>query len=115
MRTSVRMGIGPHRPIKDIEAHLRSGELRFATAIAKDFRREKNQPIPIGVALLFLPVVLTQRPEDYDDWACRWLGRWLTETPGATAERAADLADGLVELKLEPSAMEGIKTAAGVR
>jgi hypothetical protein len=109
------MGIGPHRPIKDIEAHLRRGELQLATAVAKDFRREHNRPIPIGIALLFLPVVLSQRPEDYDDWACRWLARWLTETPKPTAEQAADLASGLDELKLEPTAITAVKTAAGVR
>jgi hypothetical protein len=66
------------------------------------------------VALLFLPVVVTERPEDYDDWACRQLGRWLAEAPGTTVEGAADLADSLVEFKREPSAMDGIKTAAGV-
>jgi hypothetical protein len=108
-------GTGPHRPIKDIESHLRKGELQLAIAAAKDFRHEHNQPIPIAVALLNLPVVLVQRTDDYDRWACRWLARWLTETHDLNPERAANIAEGLVEIKLEPSAMTHVKTAAGIR
>jgi hypothetical protein len=105
------MGIEPHRPTDEIEHHLKRGELQHAIAIAKDFRHERGRPIPIAVALLYLPVVLTQRTEDYDRSACKWLARWLTETRQITA----DLAEALVELKQEPTAIAHVKTAARVR
>jgi hypothetical protein len=102
------MGQGPYRPIREIESALGHGELRRATAIARDFAHEHGRPIPIEAALRFLPVVAAQR-DDYDDWAGRWLARWLTEAPGANMDRAADLAAALAELPAEPMALKVIQ------
>ncbi len=78
------MGLGPYRPIKDLERALERGELELAIAAAKDVARAYGRPIQLDIAVRFLPVVAEQRPEDYDGWALRWLARWSTESPGAT-------------------------------
>ena len=101
------MGQGPYRPIKDLERALDRGELEMAIAAAKDCAREIGQPIPIELALRFLPLVAADAGS-YDLWACRWLSRWLRESPAPTIEQAAELAGCLTELPSEPSTLDAI-------
>jgi hypothetical protein len=108
MGTYVRMmGLGPYRPINDLERALDRGEFRMAVAAAKDCEREYRRPIPLKLALRFLPLVAAD-PGSYDAYACRWLSRWLREAPGATIDEAAELAGALAELPAEPSALDAI-------
>jgi hypothetical protein len=98
------MGNPPFRPVKEIERALERGDLRMAVAIARDFATERGRPIPLGVALKLLTPVALQSPSEYDAWACRWLMRWLTETPAPTIEQAAEVAASLADLPSEPLA-----------
>jgi hypothetical protein len=95
------MGLGPWRPDRDIERALERGELKMAVAAAKDVAREYGHPIPVDLAVRFLPIVVAQRPEAFDRWALRWLARW-TDTSKATIERAAEIAAALADLPSEP-------------
>jgi hypothetical protein len=97
------MGDPPFRPISEIERELKRGRLDIAVAIAKDFARNNGRPIPLGLALRFLPLVAMQSPSEFDAWATRWLARWLGETGAPTAEAAAEIASLLAELPREPS------------
>jgi hypothetical protein len=45
------MGLGPYRPVRDLEHAVDRGDLRMAVAVAKDFAREYGRPIPIDLAL----------------------------------------------------------------
>ena len=101
------MGIGPHRPLRDIETELGRGNLDMAAAIAKDFQRAKGRPIPLALAVRLLPLVAADRAA-YDQWACHWLSRWLSEAPAATINGAADLSGMLADLPSEPSTIETI-------
>ena len=109
MRTYVRMmmGIGPHRPINELEKALARGQLDMAAAIAKDLQREHGRPIPLALGLRFLPSVAADRAT-YDAWACRWLARWLNEAGSPTIEQAAEAAGLLAELPTEPQALDGL-------
>jgi hypothetical protein len=69
------MGLGPYRPVKDLERALERGELDMAVAAAKDVAREYGQPIALELSVRFLPVVVAEQPERCDTWACRWLAR----------------------------------------
>jgi hypothetical protein len=100
------MGLGPHRPGRELERAVQRGDLGMAVAITRDIAREGGRPIPLNLALQLLPLVATQQTEAYDSWACRWLARWLSETPGATIERAAELAGALADLPTEPLAAD---------
>lgn len=97
------MGIGPYRPLDEIEHAITRGDLGMARAIAKDFAAEHGRPIPLAHALKFLPLVAAQHFDDYDAWASHWLERWLKEMPGPKLEHAADIAAALAELPLEPT------------
>jgi hypothetical protein len=68
-----------------------------AVAAAKNVSREYGRPIGPDLALRFLPLVAAQQLDAYDGWACRWLARWLNETPGVTYDRAAEVAASLAE------------------
>jgi hypothetical protein len=103
------MGLGPYRPVRDLERAVDRADLRMAIAAAKDIAREYGRPIPIALALRLLPLVLAKRHEEYDRWACRWLARWLAETGGVTIDRAAEIAGALAELPSEPRALETIR------
>ena len=106
------MGLGPQRPRRELERAVERGDLGMSVAIARDMAREGGRPIPLNLALRLLPLVATQQTDAYDGWACRWLTRWLSETPGATIERAADLAGALADLPAEPlAADEAIRRA----
>lgn len=103
------MGLGPYRPIRDLEQAIERGDLGMAIAITRDFAREHERPIPLDLALRLLPLVVVQQPDAYDGWACRWLARWLSETQGATIDQAAEIAEALAEIPIEPlAALEAI-------
>ena len=95
----------PRRPTRS----PRAGELRFAISLAALGAEDQGRPIDLELALRFLPVVIAERPERYDAWACRWLARWLTEAPGVTIDQAAEVAASLADLPAEPSSLESIK------
>lgn len=103
MRTCVRMG-RPYRPLREIEGHLEHGSLSFAVAVAKDWTQEHQKLLPLDLALRFLPLKAAEQPEQYESWALRWLMRWISETPGATIDQAADIAVALADLPGEPAA-----------
>src|SRR2546430_2715121 len=107
MRTCVRMmGVGPHRPIRELEAALDRGELDIAQGIAKDWQREHGRPIRLDLALRLLP--LAAGGPAYDPWACRWLARWLAEASDPSIDRAAEISGLLADLPFEPAAVNGI-------
>jgi hypothetical protein len=101
------MGLGPYRPIRELEGAIERRELDIAIGIAKDIARER-QPIGLELALGLLALV-ADGGADYDLWACRWLARWLSETPGATIGLAAEVAATLADLPAEPQAIEAIR------
>jgi hypothetical protein len=101
------MGVGPYRPTRELEAALERRELDIAIGIAKDIARERR---PIGLALaLRLVALVAEQGEDYDVWACRWLARWLHETPQTTISLAAEVAATLADLPAEPAGVEAIR------
>jgi hypothetical protein len=102
------MGLGPYRPLNDLERHLDRGDLEMSIAAAKDAQADSGQMIPLSLALRFLPLLATD-PARFDIWAVRWFGRWLAEGRGVTIEQAAELAGCLAELPAEPSTLEVIQ------
>ena len=107
MRTYVRMmGPGPYRPARELERAIDRRELDIAIGIARDIARERR---PIGLALaLRLVSLVAAEGSDYDAWACRWLARWLAETPDATIALVAEVAATLADLPAEPQAVDAI-------
>jgi hypothetical protein len=87
----------------ELEGAIRRGDLEMASAIARDFARDRGRPIALELALELLPLVVVADLESYDVWACRWLARWLGETRGPTIESAAELAASLADLPSEPA------------
>jgi hypothetical protein len=61
------------------------------------------------VALKFLPLVVSQKLEAYDQWSCHWLRRWLGEAQGVGIEQAAEMAAALADLPSEPKALRAIR------
>jgi hypothetical protein len=108
------MGLGPYRPLRDLEHALERGQLKMAVAAAKDVSRQYGRPIGLELALRFLPLVAAQQLDAYDGWACRWLARWLSETPGVTIDLAAEVAASLAELPAEPAAFETLRGSVAV-
>jgi hypothetical protein len=108
MRTYVpMMGLGPHRPVRELEGAIERRELDMAIGIAKDIAHARR---PIGLKLaLGLVALVAAEGANYDVWACRWLARWLGETPGATIALAAEVAATLADLPAEPQAVEAIR------
>ncbi len=100
------MGVGPYRPVRELEGAIERRELDMAIGIAKDIARERR---PIGLTLALGLVSLAAERSDYDLWACRWLARWLSETPDATIALAAEVAATLADLPAEPQAVEAIR------
>ena len=100
------MGNPPFRPGREIERAIEDGDLRMAVAIAKDFQREHGRPIPLALALKFLPLIGRASPGEFDAYALRWLSRWASETPTATIEQAAEVAASLADLPAEPSMID---------
>jgi hypothetical protein len=99
----------PFRPLADLPGALERGELRFAIRLAALGAEDQGRPIDLELALRFLPLVVAQQPKHYDAWALRWLGRWITETPEATIEQAAEIAASLADLPAEPSALDALR------
>jgi hypothetical protein len=101
------MGLGPHRPLRELEGAIERRELDMAIGIAKDIARERR---PIGLRqALGLVALAAAEGADYDLWACRWLARWLSETPGVTIALATEVAATLADLPAEPQGVEAIR------
>ena len=103
------MGPRPWKPDVELDGALERGDLEYAITLAVDVASERHAPIDLDTALRFLPLVIAQRLNEYDGWSLRWLGRWISETPGATVEQAAEIAGSLADLPAEPSALEAIR------
>jgi hypothetical protein len=100
-------------PAVEFEDAVQRGDLGLAVAYARDIARERGAPVPLDRALQLVVLAATQQPEAYDGWACRWLARWLTEAPGATIDRAAEVAAALADLPAEPQpALDTIRDAS---
>jgi hypothetical protein len=101
------MGVGPYRPVRELEAALERRELDIAIGIAKDIARQRK-PIGLELALRLVALVAAQG-SDYDLWACRWLARWLRETPDTTIALATEVAATLADLPAEPQGVDAIR------
>ncbi len=100
----------PYRPDKELIAALDRGDLEFSIALAREVAEGRQRLVDFDVALAFLPLVATQRPDAYDGWACRWMARWLSES-GGTIDQAVDVAASLAALPVEPEAIQTIRRA----
>jgi hypothetical protein len=106
------MGPRPWKPNVELDGALDRGELGFAITLAAEVAHDRGRPIELPMALRFLPLVIAQRPSEFDAWACRWLARWLAETREATIEQAAEVAAALADLPSEPvTALDAIRHA----
>jgi len=93
----------PYRPVRELEAHLRRGELDFALALARAVAQERERPLGLDVTIRFLPLIASQRPELFDGWALRWMERWCAELrPSASIDDAVDVVAGLAEIPVDP-------------
>lgn len=93
----------PYRPLRELEAHLRRGELDSALVLARDLARERGRPLDLDLAAGFLPLLAEQRPQAFDAWALRWLQRWCeAERARASVDDAAELAAALAEVPVDP-------------
>jgi hypothetical protein len=92
----------PFRPLRELEGAIERGDLEIAVAISRDIAKERGWPIPLDQALGLVVLAAVQQPDAYDGWALRWLARWLTETPRATIDGAAEVAAALADLPGEP-------------
>jgi hypothetical protein len=88
--------------VKEIEHAVRSGNLSEAIGLARDFARGHGRPIPLNSAAEILRLIARERPSEYDDYALRFLERWVNEK-ARTIDEAADLAAALAELPENPS------------
>jgi hypothetical protein len=98
----------PYNPRIELDGALARGHLAHAILIARELTESSSRPIPLDRALRFLPLVASERPRDYDGWALRWLVRWAGEAPGATIDRAAEIACSLADGRGEPLALESV-------
>lgn len=103
----------PYRPVRELEAHLARGELEFALALARAIAVERERPLELAVTVRFLPLIASERPEDYDLWALRWLERWCGELGRrASVDDALEIVQGLAEIPVDPE--RGLETIKGV-
>jgi hypothetical protein len=102
----------PWKPAAELQAALDRGDLRYAMSLADELRLERGKPISLEIAAKFLPLVAKESPREYDAWALRWLNRWVTETPAATIEQAAETAASLADLPGEPTVLERLPIGA---
>jgi hypothetical protein len=100
----------PWKPAVELEAALGRGELSFAIVLAGEVSADRKRPLDLDTALAFLPLVAEQRPGEYDAYALRWLGRWLSETHAHSINRAAELAALLADLPADPDADARIRS-----
>jgi hypothetical protein len=98
-------------PSREFDWALERGDLRIASAMAKDRARELGRPIPLERALQLVQLAAVAEPNSYDAYAVRWLARWAAESAGATIEQAADVAASLAALPIEPEAITTIQQA----
>jgi hypothetical protein len=96
------MGPRPSRPVDELDDALDTGNLKYAVGLAEELRTEKGKPIPLSVALRFLPLIAQESPGELDAWSLRWLARWCAETPAPTIEQAAEVAACLADFASEP-------------
>jgi hypothetical protein len=71
-------------------------------------RVERGKPIDLATALRFLPLIVEQSPSEYDGYAVRWLVRSLAETPAASVEGAAQVANALAALPVDRGALDDL-------
>jgi hypothetical protein len=96
------MGPTPYRPVRELEGAIERGELDFALAYARELARESKRPLDLELALGLLGLIALQRPQAYDAWALRWLGRWMRESRRPTIDCAARIAAALAALPNAP-------------
>ncbi|HXN40016.1 MAG TPA: hypothetical protein VN892_18445 [Solirubrobacteraceae bacterium] len=60
-----------------MDGALERGDLKYAVGLAEELRIEKGKPIPLNVALRFLPLIARESPNEYDAWKLRWLAHWI--------------------------------------
>jgi hypothetical protein len=99
----------PYRPTVELEGALARGDLDYAITLAVEVSGDRRRPVELPLALAFLPLIASQRPDEYDAWALRWLARWIQETAGATIEHAAEVAGLLADVPTEPRALESMR------
>jgi hypothetical protein len=104
----------PYRPVRELEAHLARGELEFALALARAIAVERERPLELAVTVRFLPLIASERPEDYDLWTLRWLERWCGELGRrASIDDALEIVQGLAEIPVDPErGLETIKVVS---
>jgi hypothetical protein len=105
----------PYRPARELEDHLERGELDFAIALARGISRERGRPLELEVMARFLPLIASQRPQEFDVWALRWLERWCGERSAqASVDEAFDVVQALAAVAIEDEqALEVIRLASG--
>jgi hypothetical protein len=103
------MGPRPWNPRSELDAALERGDLDFAITLADELRIERGRPVDLRTALRFLPLIAAERPDDYDTWSLRWLGRWIVETPETTIDHAADVTTALAAVPVDPDALIAIQ------
>jgi hypothetical protein len=112
MRTCVRMGDPPYRPVKELERAVARGELDFAIGYARELAQGAGKPLDLELALGLLVLIAAQRPRAYDAWALRWLARWIEQARRPTIAKAAELAGALADLGVQhPGAREDLQQA----
>jgi hypothetical protein len=110
MRTCVRVGDPPYRPVKELERAIARGELDFAIGYARELGQARGRPLDLELALGLLALIAAQRPRAYDAWALRWLGRWIAEARRPTIATAAELAGALADMGVQhPGAREAVQ------
>jgi hypothetical protein len=112
MRTCVRVGDPPYRPVQELELAIARGELDLAIGYARELGGSRGRPLDLRLALGMLALIAAQRPRAYDAWAVRWLGRWIAETRQPTIASAAELAGALADMGVQhPGARDAIEQA----
>jgi hypothetical protein len=103
------MGPRSYNARTELDGALARGELRHAVTLAAEVAEQSRRPLELDTALRFLPLIALDSPREFDAWALRWLARWASETPGATIERAAEVAAALADLPAEPRALDTLR------
>jgi hypothetical protein len=91
------------RRLDEVKCAIEHENLDEAITAARDFARQRGHPIPLKLAATFLPVIVRQSPSEYDSYALRFFGRWISEGKGRTIDEAADVAAALAELPENPT------------
>ncbi len=99
--------------MRELEAHLARGELEFALALARAIAVERERPLELAVTVRFLPLIASERPDDYDLWTLRWLERWCGELGrSASIDDTLEVVQGLAEIPVDPE--RGLETIRAV-